>query len=517
MAEALPETVAVIGEKLFLLVKGAEPVSGPVTVSFQWKTDGPEIVTLDFWTENLVAEAADTAANPGAVAQIPWTVNLNGIFTMPKRPPSSIIFFSISGAAASGKPVRLDAANRLRIPGFSVTRNSRLRSIMIHEFVKADPAGNFDFDEAPLQAVLDGLDVAQRKLLATHDPGPDGNRLVVFITLQKENTLRMHADTCQDFAQSIKPNATFSIFHCQGAGKEVSLVCHTRHFVFNMINPTTLGLATSPNNGQPPDKWLSRGNPKPPMFKIGAFAKANDPGTPNGTDGVLWNRVFTPEGRNIMGGNTMHGMINTIGCWMLFRNFNWPKTFRGKPVEDEFDRIYTREFRQATDRFKKAITSLVAVGYDGDPKEMGNKFRFFDRNFAYTWLFRELMGVSYFSRKRLGDRAANDRNTHGLVHQTDFDAGFCERFIEANGDGDTPKFIYHDLDDRLAEEPSFKIGNSLWVENALGFKAAKGFVSDVDRNLKPAEVADLTWGDLYIYRADDLPAAKIQRAFLAKV
>lgn len=506
------DVLAVTGEQVFLIVLGTEPVTGPVDVSFRLRSDGPDIITLDFWDESLVAQAPDPKVDPpNAVARIPWTVNINGDFKMPKSPSVSILVFSVQGKSASGKPVQLQAGNRLLIPAFKVTPNPKLRRLMLHEFPIADGLGGFKFDEDTVQAELDKLTPQQRKLLATLDPGPTGNRLVTFITLQKENDLRMHADICQDEPFSIKPNATFAVFHCQGGGKEVALVCLVRYFVFNMINPETNTLVHQPQGGKKADDWLARSNPAPPVFKIGCFARAGL------TDGVLWNRVFTPKGKNIMGGNTMHGMINTIGCWMLFRNFNFPKrNGAGQPMEDELDRILNRMTRH-TDKFKpKQIkAALAAAGYDQPVPSQ--KFLGMDRNHAYSWFFREVVGVRYFSKTFFGSRSANDKFAHQLTFSKDFDQAAIDAFIAENGDGADPKFIYHHIEERQKEDKSFKFDDTLLGPNALGFQTCKRFCDAFAKDLPKGDVPDRTWCDLYIYRADDLPVKQFKQAFFAKI
>jgi hypothetical protein len=512
----LQDVIAVTGEKVFLLLQGSAPVTGPVDVSFQLRTEGPDIITLDFWTESLVAEAADPVANPGAVGRIPWTVNLNGVFTMPKSPAISVIFFSISGKSAAG-PLQVKAANRLKIPAFKVTPNAKLRRIMIHEFPKPDGKGGFGFDEDAVQAELDKLAPEQRKLLATLDPGPTGNRIVLFITLQNENNLRMHADTCHDKTKgepptSIKPNATFTAFHCQGPGKEVSVICMARHFVLNMINPRTNTLIRGSQGGKKGDAWLARSNPTPPLFKVGCFAKSGS----FTTDGVLWNRIFAPNGKNIMGGNTMHGMINTVGCWMLFRNYNFPKqNDAGIPIEDELDRILNRLLRDGASK-KTVLAALAKVGYDAP--DSGGKFTRFDANHAYAWFFREAVGIRYFSETFFGKRDANDKFAHQLVFSKNADRATVEAFCSENGDGDDPnKFIYHHIEERRKKDKSFVFDNSLIGPNALGFQTCKDFVDNLKKDLPADQVQDRTWADLYIYRADDVSVKNMKPAYFAKI
>jgi hypothetical protein len=507
----IQDVLAVTGEKVFLLLTGTEPVTGPVEVSFQHRTEGPDIITLDFWSENLVAEAADPSVpeQAGAVGRIPWTVNLNGVFTGPASPATSIIFFSISGKTASGKPLNVKAGNRLRLPAFKVTDNAKLRRIMTHEFHKADGKGGFTFDPVPVQAALDALTPQQRKVLATTEPGADGNRLVSFITLTKEDDRRMHADICKPDPFSIKPNATFATFHCQGPGKEVALVMFTRFFVYNMRNPETDNLVRRNQGKQKADDWLARANPTPPLFRIGCFAR------PGVTDGTLWNRAYDAAGKSVMGGNTMHGMINTVGCWMLFRNYNWPKLDgAGKPLEDDLDRVMNR-FVRHLDVFggKRVRAELFKTAYN-DPDAI-TKFGVFDGNHAYAWFYREVVGVRYFSETMFKKNGANDL----FAHQEIFSKALVsdaelQKFKQENGDGD---FIYHSADDRLRKDKSFKVDDTLLGPNALGFQPCKRFCDAFSHDLKKAELPDRTWCNLHIYRSDDLKSKDFKIAFFAKI
>lgn len=505
----IQDVLAVTGEKVFLLIQGTDPVTGPVEVSFTHKTAPPDIFTLDFWDENLVAEAADPAIpeQAGAAGRIPWTVNINGKFTMPDSPSLSTISFSISAKTADGKPLNVKAGNRLKLPAFKVTDNAKLRGLMTHEFHLDDLKGGFAFDPAELQAELDGLTPQQRKLLATADPGSEGNRLVTFITLVKESDRRMHADTCQKEPFSIKPNATFAVFHVKGPGKEVALICFTRFFVFNMINPETNGLVHRNQGKLKPDEWLARTNPTPPRFLIGAFSR------PFLTDGVFWNRVYTPDGKNIMGGNTLHGMINTVGCWMLFRNFNFPKqNAAGTPIEDDLDRILNRFIRHIkTVGRKKTIEALAKVGYDD---EESRKMIGLNSNHAYARFFREVIGVRYFSKTMFKKNVANDFFAHQETFAKALPAGTLEKYVKDNGDGE---FIYHDADDRLRADKAFKVDDSLLGPNALGFQACKRFTDGFAKDLKKSELPERTWTDLYIYRADDLAVKQLKPAFFAKI
>ena len=75
---------------------------------------------------------------------------------------------------------------------------------------------------------------------------------------------------------------------------------------FNLINPETNTLVHQPQRKQKADEWLARSNPNPPTFKIGCFAR------PFLTDGTLWNRVFTPDGKNVISTNGLSNDITFI-------------------------------------------------------------------------------------------------------------------------------------------------------------------------------------------------------------
>lgn len=504
--------IAVTGENVVLLLNGTEPITGPVEVDFQWRTEGPDpIITLDFWTENLTAEAADPATDGGAVARIKWKVNLNGSFAMPRKPPMSLVSFSIASKTPSGKPLRVTAGNRLRIPAFSVTQVAKARRIMRHEFFREVSFARHEFNETPVLEAMDKLDPAQRKLLANHDPGPTGNRLVALITLQKENNTRMHADTCpRDFGgppDSVKPNSDFMLFHVQGPGKPVTLVCFTRFFVVNMKNGPTFDLMRNPLGGKVADDWLARSNPKPPGFKIGAFV------LPNVTDGVFWNQIYTKNGTLVMPGNTLHGGINTVGCWMLFRNYNWPqKNDKGEPIEDKLDRIYCKIMRPRKAPLEDLLKALAEVGYDDETSF--DKFAAFDRNHAYHMFFRDIVGIKYFSRTSVGWDAANDVFSHQQFFSKFNDPAAIQEFIDTTGDGGN---IYHDIEERIKKDPGFKVDNSFIVENCLGFKTFSNLNNALKAGIPKAEALERTWCDLYLYRADDLKAKDFKPVFLADI
>ena len=478
------DVIAVTGEKMVLKLTGAEVVEGPVTVSFE-AFDDQQLIVRAVWTEKLTAEAGPEVDGLPSV-NIPWKVNIDGSFSMP--PNAVSILFSVKGVSG------LKASNRARLSAFKITSNATLRDIMLHEFAKRG-ANGFELDEAPLQKVMDGLTPQQQKLLATHDGGPAGQRLVVFITLQPENNLRMHADVVGE-GISVKPNATFTVFHCQGASKPVTLICHTEHFVLNLRNPATQA-HVAVSGGFKPE--LVRDNPKPPLHKIGSFANTD-------SHFRIWSRIFASNGKDIMRGNMMHGQINTIGCWMLFRNFNWPRS-----KSDEFDRIYVKLHRRNQNR--QAEEALAAAGYDAPRTatqcSSPQKFYWFDRNFAYPRFFRHIVGVRYFAREFREEFCANNRNTHGLVFENQMEFAEAERFALQAGDNG---FITHDGESRRVTDKTFEPDDSLWGPNILGFKTADGFIG-TGGDFDATTVQPNTWADLFLFRADDLPVRPVKPTF----
>ena len=203
----------------------------------------------------------------------------------------------------------------------------------------------------------------------------------------------------------------------------------------------------------------------------------------------------------------MHGMINTIGCWMLFRNFNWPRS-----KSDEFDRIYFKLHRQ--DKTKATEEALAALGYDAPAtatqSSSPQKYYWFDRNFAYQRFFRHIVGVRYFSREFRGVFCANNRNTHGFLFENQIDFAEMEGFAAQEGDAG---FIAHDGESRRAVDKKFEPDDSLWGPNILGFQTADGFVS-TGNEFDPTTVQPKTWADLFLYRADNLPVRPVKTSFV---
>ena len=403
--------------------------------------------------------------------------------------------FEASGKAASGKTQRARSINRLRVPGIAVTDVPILKTIMFHEFAKAQ-GKDFVFDAEPLEKVIAGLTKEQRMLLATYDLKGRAGRLVCFVTLTGNAGRLMFADSCpggERAPDSVHANATFSVFACRGPGEVATLVCHTAHFCVNMDNPNTSAFFNTPQKGKAPVEWLKTNNETPPRFAVASHSAPF-------THGVIYSRVFAVggTGKDIMKGNTVHGMINTVGCWMIFRNFNWPESKR-----DAFFRIYSGIFRDNDPNDTKTPAALAALGYDvpSSSTVIGsvNKWFLGDRNYAYNFFFRHVVGVEFFAvRSDNYDRATNFHNPHGKV--------FEPSLLKSELTKDV--FLYHDVVSRRVADnnPKFTPPDSLWVANAVGFKTADGFLNDGQwkQNLPLPVLEKRSWADWYFYKPDGL-------------
>ena len=519
--ELSPDGVVTLGEKLSLLVEADQFFDPDVTVTFRaFFTDAAGADQEISFTESLKAVNAQPRT-PGSTlkaSRIDWVANLDKGKNKDAEGRSCTVIFTVTGAGQDGRRQIAQSADKIIIRPILITTDPRLTRIMIHEFARpkaAPPPGDddpFEFDPAPMQAFLDSLAPQQKKLLLNLKVAKPEGRLVAFITICKQKPLRM----CADFGPgsgSAHPNATFSVFHCQGPEKDVTLVCHTEHFLVNLTNPRTNAWIHAPQKAKPAKEWLKKSNPAPPQFKLGSMLPQEM------CDGVIWSRVFTAGGQDIMRGNTMHGIINTIGCWMLFRNYNWPVD---KAVS--FDRIY-RKFLRIDNSGKTSKPELAKPenGYDspGDPAQGLSssiaKFAAFDMNNAYLWFFHDVVGIKYMSRKwRFAiDRKVNDFRTHGKIFFNSFPLSKIDQAPKFNLP-DESTFAYHDSVQRKRDDPTFVPDDTLWRVNALGFKTSEGFLpqtAGIFADLRPAEVDRFTWADLYVYAEDDVDITRLSRNY----
>jgi hypothetical protein len=272
--------------------------------------------------------------------------------------------------------------------------------------------------------------------------------------------------------------------------------------VLNTVNSPTMNWITKRvYDGRKPNQWLNKATDAPILFKIAALEPSSL------CDGVIWSVIIeAASGDNIMPGNSLHGMINTKGCWMLFRNFNWPLAAR-----DELDRIYRKVFR--TGRGKTAvIAELAKAGYKVAPGSEApgytssyDKFIKYDRNWAYQWFFHEVVGIKYFGdTDTWGDKkTVNAFNVHGRDMSSSFPLSEAAPAPAYNA-SDEADYAYHDFDHR-----KLPTGPNLFRTNALGFRAASAFAKSMHARLSQAELASCSWSDLYFFKEDKVDAERL--------
>lgn len=498
----LPEQIAVGGEIVPLELEAEGAFVGNVDIRFSVFVVGGAIGDATrpleekarFQKSLPVASSAPVAGSALVRSIVNWPVDI------PSDLVSQLCVVKFYAAGSDGtRTLRTRALNQLRVVPIVVTDHPDLKAIMIHEFSKAD-GNSFVFDPAPLQQIIDGLSVEQKKLLATYDIGSAKGRLVVFITFQPGATRLMFADNCSGSPVSVHANAGFSVFACRGPGEMVTLACHTDHFVVNMDNrrgtakvPDTQNIFTGSQGGKRPDDWLAPDNATPPKFMAASHCAAF-------TDGVIWSRLFALTGKNgaprdVMLGNSIHGILNTIGCWMLFRNYNWPIAKR-----IELFRIYTRFTRAgASAATVAAQLANPNVGYNV-PSVSFNKYLFFDLNYAYNFFFRDLVGVSFFSSSsQFYQSFSNLHETHGRTFSNTFQQA---NVLTGNQFHDTTRAPAGLRQPGGPGDP----GDLQWRANVLGFRTAKGFLADAEwqTNVTLSRLQDRSWADWYFFKPRSL-------------
>lgn len=528
--------VTVVGDTVDLYVETNETFEPDVEVQYQRVPVGPRPdpakppVNIQF-LEKLTAVAVplrDPAKAKGLLAtRVKWKVNLNND---PNLGAETVVLVAIvrGKSKETGRPIAAQVRDLLFVQAIDVTADPKLTRIMLHEFAKPSGA-NFVFDPKPPGDFVATLSLQQKKLLCRIAERNPAGRLVTFITFYDtaRKVLRMSADNGPR-APAMRPNATFSVFHCRDVEKGgVTLVCHTEHFVVHFVNADTRKwiLGREGPKRQLANAYMQKNNPEPLEYKLVAHLPANA----NGHDGVVWCSPFRSNGTSIMPGNFIHGVVNTLGCWMLFRNYNWPRN-----VATEFERAYRVARRLRRTRAAPVLVELAKVAnpqglrYDVATPPPGrsdslDKFGRFDRNFAHLWFWHEVVGVKYFSPavnylvKTGLPSPTNDRNTHGLIFENTFplaEVGLPPAFnLPEEG-----TFAAYDPDNRRTVDRSFRQDDSLWRDNALGFRASAGFVPPFARSVAPAVLRTKSWADLFFYREDDAdlsPGSRLVRSSAA--
>lgn len=510
MVDVVTERMAAVGEEVNLVFEGSVAMVGTVNVTFSAfalpddATTSTAGLTPVTWTETLVVGNSRSGRTPTALQSlVKWTT---GVESSKQRVPENTyrITMTATGSTAKGQPVSCVGKTQVRVPGFAVTTEPQIHQIMVHEFWTK--AGNsYVFDPKPAKRFLASLTPLQRSILIQYPKEASSpGRLVAFITLRGPRPDRpMYADNCAitGTRQMVIANADFSVFHCSKPGDRVTLVMHTEHLCVNKHNSKTAEFFSSlPASAL---STTSEGSRQRPRY----FLAAN---LAEFTHGQIYNSILAASGKSIMGGNYLHGMVNTQGCWMLFRNFNWPRS-----KAKEFFRIYFNDLREdvsdAGVARAKLETGRLGYGYAASGtganamSSSWDKYARWDRNYAYGFFFDRIVGLKFLSercntwRSALAVRAAIDtvhlHNTHGDVFESQFPEK--ERFPRGSPRGNR----FHDW--HLAN------GNhdvpppaTLWQDNLLGFTTAHGCAGQ-------GAAASCSWADLFFF----LPAGlSLQRA-----
>jgi hypothetical protein len=419
---------------------------------------------------------------------------------------------------------------QLRPKRIVVTQNEACRRIMRHEFNRptggaaTDPDA-FEFDPAPLEQFIASLSAAQRELLTTYAierPPSDASRSkrLVIIVGKDPSVELIHIGIDNTRGAIVHPTATFSVFLVSADDSDVELVCHTRCLRVDAFAPV----------------FQRRSNPKPPRHLIATVLPSID--NERETVGVLWHRIFRPNGTDIMPTNFLHGMINAHGCWTLFRNYNWPISHY-----EAFEDIYIKHFHVGRDAFKTDTTQAalngVVPGYDIW------KYSSFDQNSAYNRFFEHVVGIRPFARKwwvndfgvtgrvlqkevpaeHVADKAA--LNMYSAITRQEDDikskkaeavelrkkAAEWDEILKHLGP-DLPPWMRehkrkqiadmrakaleldHEADAIKNRTAEFRPTNALFGPNALGFQASRGFVPFAG---SVGSIEELSWADVYFY------------------
>lgn len=343
----------------------------------------------------------------------------------------------------------------------TVTKNPKMHRIMRHEF-----HNGIYFDPVPLHNYLASLTREQVRLLMTYPKQKYENkhRLVVFITLDPSVNSLMCADKCDAASTPIHSNSHFAVFHCNGVASRVELVCYTKEFNLFAHRPPL----------------EARNTAEPKVYKVSAMNMSH---VPEGEGDVIWHRISkignNDVGTAIYGGdahhapNSLHGMINTMGCWMLFRNYNWYK-----PKQAEFFEAY-QDYRKG----RNFDETLVQLGYNEiDDGLRVTRFLSWERNYAYTWFTRDIVGIDYFSI----DPNINEFNVNDSVQPATFPPVPTPTSYNA-----------HDWNARHHDDAHFAMTKALWTTNELGFQTADDFATFTGSQTYKLE--SKSWADVYVY------------------
>ena len=322
-----PLTSASVGERVFIHLEHDDEIEADVELAFVYNVyDADSGALIKFGdTPDEILEAQPAKPKSHSLKKLAWRVQWI-VKDAGFQPPFDVQFI-IKVRTQSGKTVVLCPSDRLYIPRITITKHPALLRIMQTEFSRRE-GNRWVFDPEPVQTFIDKLTVEQRRVLhdtpvkVPDDPSEPFGRLVCFMTLYKNKGLLMGANI--GMRREARPNAYFTVFHCMGPGRPVTLICHTEHLLINFeqdqpTDATRQFFLAREQAGQ-----LKRNNPRPGRFKIGCWVPSTADGK-DADDGVVFLTIHDAKGTHIMPANALHGLVNTAGCWMLFRNYNWPK------------------------------------------------------------------------------------------------------------------------------------------------------------------------------------------------
>jgi hypothetical protein len=495
--------VTVLGDEVELYVETDEPLPSQVEVVYtavEASEGGTKAALPPAFTERLTAVPSKLRDPPNTApvaSRMKWIVDLGKVDR--EALLTVTLEANVRGTFASGRKFFVKVSDQLKVIGIPVTKDPKLTRIMQHEF-STDAGAASKFDPGPAEAFSGLLHPRQRKLLLDRAQANPAGRMVVLVTLY-DTAARPRRMRAEMFDAAVRANASFTVFHCEDPFKRgITLVCHTEHFVVNFFNPSTHEWIKTavPGSGRKASEYMQRNTAKPVRYLLGAALPTAS------HDAVVYFVVCQEDGKSIMGRNYLHGIVNTHGCWMLFRNFNWPRA-----QADAFELIYRKDRKS---QVKDVAAELAKLGYD-DPGRPGvsssseEKWFFYDRNFAYFWFCRDVVGIDYFSprswieRDRFPkhpfpagqSRAMNEFNTHGRVFEKSFPFAQASAWQSFQGGS----AAYHDAGDIPKVTPT----DALWKPNAMGLRTSPGFASASF----PVEVpVGRTWADLYFYKEDGL-------------
>jgi hypothetical protein len=429
--------VVVVGEKQSIKVVSSDDLSGPrlctftpVLVADDKCASSAGLASKEPWQETLDFSCSFTPKDPdepldesteqkttGWVAE--WVVKVSEPKTQPGQMKPELAIPEITHfvrVEIHKGAYRIKAANEFRIPGIAVTADPEMREIMLHEFNEETHPGLKDwrFKRKPLEDFIKTLTVEQRKNLCRVRGIDDSNcrDMVVFITLRGTRTTHpMYSDNTPALGKvrwQVYANADFSLFRRGPVGHRITLECHTEYFCVNNNNldkkygvetKAFLQAAHNYNKMDPnhPNPWRLLLTAEQHEYCIYFWVLNDFKNYDCRVDGKVTATVR--PGETIMVGNNIHGGINTKGCWMLFRNYNWPIVCR-----DRFLNIYLNDLREKgrDGNDSQLLAKLEKLGYDEKNDNFvrsSSYFKFvgYDRNHAYTYFCRYVLGVKFYS------------------------------------------------------------------------------------------------------------------------